>query len=64
MVVDKIFDFAELFMSHFESRLLSTNKQILGQKEYDQLYNYIKNYTDGAQKKQIELGSALIKRVM
>lgn len=62
-VVDKIFDFGERFMTQFESRMLSTNQQVLTQREFDQLYNYVKNYKDSAEKKQIKLGSSLIKRI-
>lgn len=62
-VVDKIFDFGERFMTQYESRMLSTNQQVLTQREFDQLYNYVKNYKDSAEKKQIKLGSSLIKRI-
>lgn len=62
-VVDKIFDFGERFMTQFESRMLSTNQQVLTQREFDQLYNHVKNYKDSAEKKQIKLGSSLIKRI-
>ena len=62
-VVDKIFDFGERFMTQFESRMLSTNQQVLTQREFDQLYSYVKSYKDSADKKQIKLGSSLIKRI-
>ena len=62
-IVDKIFDLGERFMAKFESRILTSNKQVLGQKEYDQLLTFIKNYVDSAKKKQIELGGELIRRL-
>ncbi len=62
-VVDKIFDLGERFMAEFESRILTSNKQVLGQKEYDQLLTFIKGYVDSANKKQIKLGSELIHRL-
>ena len=62
-IVDKIFDLAEKFMQEFESRILTTNKQVVGQREYDQLYNHVKNYIDSAHKKQISLGGTLIHRL-
>lgn len=63
-VVDKIFDLGERFMAKFESRILTSNKQVMGQKEYDQLQNFIKNYVDAAKKKYIELGGDLIRRLL
>ncbi len=62
-IVDKIFDFSEHFMTQFESRVLSTNKQVLMQKDYDRLYSHVKNYAESAARKHILLGSALIKRL-
>ena len=62
-VVDKIFDLGEKFMETFESRILTSNKQVITQKEYTQLYNYVKNYTDSMHKKNIELGGTLMTRL-
>lgn len=62
-VVDNIFDLAERFMAKFESRILTANKQVIGQREYDQLQNFVKNYSDSAEKKHIKLGSPLIRRI-
>ena len=63
-VIDRIFDLGERFMGKFESRVLTSNKQVMGQKEYDQLQNFIKNYIDSANKKNIELGGELIRRLL
>ncbi|MBP9743307.1 MAG: hypothetical protein KBD37_08115 [Burkholderiales bacterium] len=62
-VLDKIFDLGEKVMSHFEARLLTTNKQVITQKEYEQLYDYVKRYVDSARKKHIQLGGDLITRL-
>lgn len=62
-VLDKIFDLGEKVMGHFEARLLTTNKQVITQKEYEQLYDYVKRYVDSARKKHIQLGGDLIKRL-
>jgi hypothetical protein len=62
-IVDKIFDLCEHFMTKFESRILTSNKQVVGQREYDQLYAFVKNYIDSADKKHIQLGGDLIKRI-
>ncbi len=62
-VVDKIFDFCERFMAVFESRILTSNKQVVGQREYEQLNSFVKNYTESANKKHIRLGSDLIRRI-
>lgn len=64
LVLDQIFDIGEKFMGEFESRILTTNKQVIGQREYDQLYTYVKNYADSAQKKQVRLGGVLIRRLL
>ncbi len=62
-VADKVFDLCERFMAKFESRILTSNKQVLAQREYDQLLTFIKNYVDSAKKKQVELGGDLIRRL-
>ena len=62
-ILDKIFDVCEDFFVQFESRLLTTNKQIINQREYQQLCNYLINYTESNQKKGIKLGSPLVYRM-
>lgn len=62
-VVDKIFDFAERFMQQFESRLLTANKQIFGQKDYEALNRYVTNYVATAAKNGVVLGGPLLKRL-
>jgi hypothetical protein len=61
--VDLLMDFAERFMEQFESRLLTTNKLVIGEKEYNALINYISEYVKKTDKYTIELGGDLIKRV-
>lgn len=61
--IDKIFDFAETFMGTFESRILTTNKLIFGEKEYKALTDYVADYVSDSQKYGIELGGALLRRV-
>lgn len=62
-VVDMIFDFAEQFMQQFESRVLTANKLILEQKDYDSLVKYIKDYVADAKKNNIQLGGELLRRI-
>lgn len=62
-VIDTIFDFAEKFMQSFESRILTTNKLIFGEKEYQALIDYITEYMASSQKYGIELGGELLCRV-
>ncbi|MCE2706454.1 MAG: hypothetical protein LW807_05195 [Proteobacteria bacterium] len=62
-VTDYIFDFAEQFTNSFESRLLTTSKQIFSEREYTALSKYIINYIDNAKKKNIKLGGELISRM-
>ncbi len=61
--IEKIFDIVEQFTSQFDSRLLTANKQVFGQKEYDGLQRYINNYIAASKKNEIQLGSKLIWRV-
>lgn len=61
--VEKIFDIVEQFTTQFDSRLLTANKQLFGQKEYDGLQRYINNYVISSKKNDIQLGSKLIWRV-
>lgn len=62
-LVDAIFDFAEKFMQMFESRILTTNKLILGEKEYKALIDYVAEYVASSKKYGIELGGELLRRV-
>lgn len=61
--IDKIFNFAEHYMQYFESRLLTTNKLIMTEKEYQALEKQVNNYVASCKRQGVELGSALIKRV-
>lgn len=61
--VEKIFDCAEKVMQNFESRLLTSNKHILGQKDYDAIVHHVKKYEDNARLNGLELGGELINRV-
>lgn len=61
--VEKIFDCAEKVMQNFESRLLTSNKHILTQKDYDAILHHVKRYMDNAKLNGIELGGELIRRV-
>lgn len=62
-VIEKIFDFAENFMMHYESRLLTTNKKVLSQKDYNQIIKHVEQYVEGAKTYDIELGGRLIRRL-
>lgn len=62
-LLDSLFDFSESFMMKIEARMLSTNHQVMGQREYEQLVAYVKNYVNSTVKKNIRLGSDLIKRI-
>lgn len=62
-VVDTVFDFAERFISRFESRILSANKMPLEQKDYEALMSYITDYVADAKRNHIQLGSALMHRL-
>jgi|GEM_PF-1943487 len=61
--VEKIFDCAEKVMQSFESRLLTSNRNILGQKDYDAIIQHVKKYADAAKSNDVELGGELIHRV-
>ncbi len=62
--LDKIFDFAENYMQYFESRLLTSNRMIMTDKEFTMLDKHIKNYVSTCQRKGVVLGSELIQRVL
>lgn len=62
-VIEKIFDFAETFTMHYESRLLTTSKKVLGQVDYNMMIKHVKEYVEGAKTYGIELGGRLIRRL-
>jgi hypothetical protein len=61
--VEKIFDCAEKIMQSFESRLLTSNKHILGQKDYDAIIHHVKRYVENAKLNGLQIGGELIRRV-
>lgn len=62
-VIDKIFGFAEHYMQYFESRLLTTNKMVMSEKEYNALEKQVTNYINSCKRQGVELGSALVKKI-
>ncbi len=62
--IERILDYSERFMRQFESRLLTANKQIFEQKDYDSLSRYVSTYVQEAEKHGIKLGSKLIFRIL
>lgn len=62
-VIEDIFDLADRFMAQFESRILTTNKQLFSEREYMSLTRYISNYENNAKKFGVELGGELIRRL-
>ncbi|RTL12438.1 MAG: hypothetical protein EKK54_04200 [Neisseriaceae bacterium] len=62
--IDKIFDFAEKYMQYFESRLLTTNKLVMTDKDFAALEKQVVNYINSCKRQNIELGSELILRVL
>lgn len=61
--VTKIFDVAEDYMKYFESRLLTSNKLIMSEREYTALERQINNYLNTCKRFNLELGSELILRI-
>ena len=61
--VEAIFDCSEKFMQYFEARLLTTNKQIFGESDYDKLQRHITNYVATAKRNNIDLGGGLLQRL-
>lgn len=61
--IDKLFGFAEHYMQYFESRLLTTNKMVMTEKEYNALEKQVNNYINSCKRQGVELGSTLIKKV-
>ena len=62
-VLDKIFAFFEDYVKYFESRLLTTNKILMSEKEFYTLEKQVINYVTTCKRQGIELGSPLIHRV-
>lgn len=62
--VEHIFDVTEKFMKQFESRLLTPNMQILGEKEYMILIRNVANYINICEKNGIQLGGPILKRLV
>ena len=62
--IDKIFDFAEIYMQYFESRLLTTNKLVMTEKDFVALEKQVTNYINTCKRQNIQLGSELILRVL
>ena len=63
-VINEIFDFAENYMQYFESRMLSTNRMLMTEKEFSALDKQVKNYINQCNRKGLSLGSEIILRVL
>lgn len=63
LAVESIFDFAEDYMQIFESRLLTNNKLVLAEKDYNTLVKQVNVYINNMNRQGVQLGSALIMRV-
>lgn len=61
--VDKIFDVAEHYVQYFESRLLTSNKMVMSERDYNTLERQVNSYINSCKRYNIELGSELIARV-
>ena len=61
---NEIFDFAENYMQYFESRMLSTNRMLMTEKEFSALDKQVKNYINQCNRKGLSLGSEIILRVL
>lgn len=61
--VESLFDFAEDYMQVFESRLLTNNKLVLAEKDYNTLVKQVTSYINSMNRQNVQLGSALIMRV-
>ncbi|MFO0318812.1 MAG: hypothetical protein ACK5Z5_00220, partial [Neisseriaceae bacterium] len=64
LVIENVLDMSEKFMRQFESRLLTTNKQVFNEREYNTLTKYIDSYMNSAKKYGIILGGELIRRLL
>lgn len=63
-VVESILDISEKFVQEFEARLLTTNKQLFNEREYNALNRHINNYVSNAKKYGVNLGGELIRRLL
>lgn len=63
LVVDRIFDFAEDYMQNFEARLLTSNKIVMSDKDYNTLERQIRNYVSSCERLKIELASDVIMKL-
>lgn len=63
-VVESILDVSEKFVQEFEARLLTTNKQLFNEREYNALNRHINNYVNNAKKYGVNLGGELIRRLL
>ncbi|MDD3267425.1 MAG: hypothetical protein PHC75_09650 [Burkholderiales bacterium] len=63
VVIDKIFDFAEDYMQNFEARLLTNNKIVMSDKDYNMLERQIKNYMATCERLKIDLASDIIMKL-
>lgn len=61
--INKIFDVAEDYMQHFESRLLTSNKMLMSERDYNALERQINHYISGCKRQNITLGSELLRIV-
>lgn len=64
MAIDCLFDFAEKFMGAFDSRILSSNKQVFSERDYESLDRHINSYLTNAKKNGLVLGSDIIYRLL
>lgn len=62
--IDKIFDFAENYVKYFEARLLTTNKLVLTEKDYDTLKRQVLGYINSLKRQEITPGSNLLLRAL
>lgn len=62
--IEKIFDCAEKIMQNIESRLLTSSKKVLEQRDYDAILQHVKRYTDSARSNGVKLGGELINRLL
>ena len=60
---EEILDFMEIFMNNFESRILTANKLVFGDKEYRALIAYVYDYVKKLEKYDIKIGGTLLQRV-
>lgn len=61
--MNKIFDVAEHYMQYFESRLLTSNKLVMSERDFSTLERQVSSYINNCKRQGITLGSELIARV-